>query len=1489
MSIRNRGGGFRRRQAGLLAFALAGSLLAPGVSSETAYASPPDQTPAQTTGDPVANGSLSEEDKAIEDAKASGQPVELLSARTEASDTWAQPDGSFSVKRHGTAVRVWRNGAWAPTDPSLVFTADGSVVPRTSSVSVRFSGGGSGPMLTGVKDGRSLSLTWPKPLPKPTLNGNVATYPEVLAGVDLQLKAETEGFSQLLVVKTAEAAKNPELAKLQFAMNTVGLTVTKDAGTGALEAQDPAGQTVFTSPTPLMWDSSQPTSPTMRALAAEAPADAFEPGAGAEEAQMGTTVTSDSLTITPDQQLLTGAETTYPVYIDPSWAWGEWQHWARVYKAYPNTSFYDVKEVVRVGYEAETGGSDRVSRSFFQLDTSDVAGAQVKEATFRIRNTWSWSCQPRPIELWETGDISRKTTWANQPGKIGSILSTVNDAKGWSKDCAAGNLEFNATPVVRKAAVNKDASVTLGLYASNEEDTFGWKKFDPKTATLEIKYNHPPKTPTGLGTNPRTSCTAGGVIGNSAVSLYAKTDDPDGGNLTAQFQLFRTGSSTPTVPVVDTSLPALKGRVTTLVLPADKTPSGDYTWKVRARDPDGALSAWSTTCKFSLDRTRPSQPPLITSEGGKFPNGENGWPALTGTARSEGKFLFANNGVKDVVAYYWWTDTNPEVRMTPAGVASALVTPPSYGPHLVHAYSVDKAGNRSDQATYLYYANRAEARDKPGDLTGDGFLDIWSTDINGTLLTYVGQGNRDFSSATNAGASFPDQQVTYSGDWHQDGRNDLIALEYNQNDLKKDLVLYSNNGEGSINPDSRLELKVSCPVARPSGRCKATETWNGDDHWHNAEQITTGGDINADGMADLLVKQGKHLWAYYGSRNARLDVTRPHAILVGATDWDRFTVIVAGDLNADKLPDLLLREDASGDLYRSYGKPDVDGTLNLATWGSPANRVKLTSGTHPKSLYPTLGVTGDLDGDGDGDGISDGDGIPDLWGRKSNNTLVGWPGRKTGSDYTGIGAYFTIDGVNGGRHIPAGTTLTGGQSLASTSVKLTMQADGNLVITSNTGGTLWTSGTAGNNGATARVLNNGNLAVYSADGSTQLWSTNVNPTPVAGQENVEPGLPGTGYALLQDRGNLVVHNGKGQAVWSSGTHTRHDYQGDGRSDVGLWYDFDAGTDATYTLLANSDGTFNLPMKSYAAAAGMWEAQYMKFVTGDFNGDGRGDMAALRPSSDTSMKLWTSLGKTDGGFNTPFSSWSVPAGVMHASYMTPQAGDFNGDGRDDIAVWYAYPDGTTKLLTYTANVQGGFNKPFESWTAPEGTWLRERCKFVTGDFNGDGRDDLGVFYGQGDDTVRNHTFLASVSGGFAKPTSWWYSGALDWDLAIPHAGDFNRDGRDDAILWYDNATTSDKVSTIIAESQEDNKFGSAYVSLIADPSWRVNESQMVIGDYNSDGYDDIGTMYHQPDGAVKMWTWTGKPDGKFNGAKPSNWIYTSDQWKYEWTRLFKPYN
>lgn len=962
-------------------------------------------TAAVAATDPVADGSMSAEDFALAKAKETGQPYELTSARTGSSDTWALPSGKWSVKRYGTTVRVRQGGVWVASDPTLRFGSDGKVTPNASAVSIAFSGGGTGPLLTGVRDGRTLSLTWPKPLPKPTLAENVATYPNVLPDVDLQLKAEVEGFSQLLVVKTPEAAKHPDLALLKFKLDTVGLNVTSDPTTGLLTAVNPAGQNVFTASAPMMWDSTTTgaapapqarSAASARSLAADpgtgggAPSDAFVTPSGAKDAQMATTVAGDALEIRPDQALLSSAQTKYPVYIDPSVAWGERQNWAWAYRSWPNNSYWNTKQDVRVGYESDTNG---LSRSFFQLDTSNIKGALVSKSTFRVKETWSWSCTATPVELWTTGPISSKTTWNNQPGK-GKQLATVTAAKGY-QGCSPGNLEFDATEAAKESASKGWSSVTLGLYASNEGDVFQWKRFDPKTITLETEYNHPPSKPTNLGVSPNGPCSlAAGIkpiptIGDARVSLYATVDDPDAGNLEAEFRLSKLSSFPGGSSVVATqTIPAAKGRVATWSVPDSALPDGSYTWTVRTKDQDNAYSEWSSSCGFRIDRTRPSQSPTISST--QFPDGRSGWPAGTGKARTPGTFTFSANGVTDAKEILYYTDAEPALQAVAPG-RSVTITPPGAGPHFVYAITVDKAGNRSDTATYLYYANRSQSQDGPNDLNGDGNRDIWTVDSRGSLLTYAGQGNGKFSAAAEGGISLGGAQIGTQGDWDGDGYNDLVSLRQPSGMTQKKLWTYPNNGFGSV-VNNPVELTVACPVKDPATGCDYGSDWNGDDHWRNAEQIITPGDLNGDGAPDLLVKQGKQLWAYYGSIFNTLD-SNGEPVLVGNGDWDKFTVVAPGDLNGDDVPDLWLRDDASGDVFRTLGSKGPNGLLDPTTWGGASSRVKIATGIG-KSAYPNLGSAGDVTSDK----------LADLWAVDANQQLATFNGTGTSQplDVTGI-------------------------------------------------------------------------------------------------------------------------------------------------------------------------------------------------------------------------------------------------------------------------------------------------------------------------------------------------------------------------------------------------------------------------------------------------------------------------------------------------------
>ncbi|MEV7509155.1 FG-GAP-like repeat-containing protein [Streptomyces sp. NPDC091201] len=1297
--------------------------------------------------DPVAEGSMTAADFALAKAKETGQPYELTSARTENSDTWALPTGKWSVKRHGTTVRVRRAGGWVATDPTLQFAADGKVSPKASAVSIAFSGGGTGPLLTGVRHGRTLSLTWPTALPKPTLSANVATYANVLPDVDLQLKAEVEGFSQLLVVKTAAAAKHPDLATLKFKLDTVGLNVSRDATTGLLTAVNPAGEIVFTSPTPVMWDStttagapsaaarpgaagvarSAGVASAATAATSDAPSDVFVTPSGAKNAQMPTTVMGGTLEIKPDQALLASPETKYPVYIDPSVAWGERQNWSWVYRTWENNSYWNTKEDVRVGYESQTNG---LSRSFFQLDTAAVKGAQVSKATFRIKETWSWSCVPKPVELWTVHPISPKTTWKNQPDRR-NRLDTVSAAKGRA-ECAAGNLEFNATAAAQEAASNGWSSVTVGLYASNEGDEYHWKRFDPKTVTLEIEYNNPPNTPSDPGTSPWVPCVQGGSIGNATVGLHTTVSDRDAGNLNTEFQIFKEGQSS---PALSQSVPANNGRVATWNVPDASLPNGSYSWKARTTDQEGAQSAWSQTCRFTVDRTRPTEAPKITSS--VFPDGRNGWPQGTGKARQAGDFVLSANGVQDVTWYGYYTDWDPEVKSTTVSAGASFttkLTPPSAGPHFVYAFSQDAAGNRSDTTAYPFYAARQGGADGPHDLNGDGLRDIWSNDLFGSLLSYTGQGNSKFSATVGSPEPFSRAQVATLGDWDDDGYNDMLSLEQKPGMSRKTLWVYGNqDGRGAVGDP------VEVTAERPE-----------DSRWSDADQIVAPGDLDGNGLPDILVKQGNKLWAYFSTLFGL-----PTPVLVGGADWDKYTVIAPGDLNKDGVPDLWLRENATGDILRTYGKKSLDPNqaVDLATWGTQT-RTKVGSGV-PQSGHPQVGSSGDLTGDG----------VPDLWARQADNTMVGWPGKLTADGAT-VGSFtarFEIDGVPGAR-IPSGTTLASGQEFSSGNSRLLMKADGNLVMLGKGDKQLWATGTAGNPGATARMQSDGSFVVVSADAKTTLWTSNTK-------------VPSS-YAVLHPRGVLVLYTSSGQSLWTSGSQSRPDYNGDGYTDVAAR---DANGDLWVYPGTGGTGTNTLGSR-YFVGNGFWRDYWANLYSTDLNNDGYTDIVVRTSTGD----LYLIPGATRAG-GEPFGN-RVLLGVGLDMYADLGFGDLNGDGRTDLIArgsdgnLWAYPhNGGSGTQSFGARVFLG-----------DGWWTDGWNNIRFADLNNDQKVDIVGHNGDGNLHLYPNTSKGDGSFGFGPRTflgdGWWIG---EW---TPYPTDLNSDGVPEHVGVTRNGELYDFLST-----------------------------------------------------------------------------------------------
>jgi hypothetical protein len=149
------------------------------------------------------------EESALALARRTKQPVEVTALRSETRQVFAEPDGTLVLEQHPRPVRVRKQGRWQDVDTTLTTRPDGSVAPVATAVDLSFSGGGTSPLARMARGAKALELGWQGALPTPVLDGDTATYPEVLPGVDLSVRADVDGFSHLLVVKTPEAARNP--------------------------------------------------------------------------------------------------------------------------------------------------------------------------------------------------------------------------------------------------------------------------------------------------------------------------------------------------------------------------------------------------------------------------------------------------------------------------------------------------------------------------------------------------------------------------------------------------------------------------------------------------------------------------------------------------------------------------------------------------------------------------------------------------------------------------------------------------------------------------------------------------------------------------------------------------------------------------------------------------------------------------------------------------------------------------------------------------------------------------------------------------------------------------------------------------------------------------------------------------------------------------------------------------------------------------------
>lgn len=613
-------------------------------------------------------------------AATSGQRVEVIGKRSETARTFANPDGTFTLEQSNVPVRLERDGQWVDLDPTLATSPDGRVRPRATALDMSFSGGGTDPLISMKSDGHEMKLSWPGALPSPIVADDNLVYPNVFPDVDLKISVSTSSYTEVLIVKTPEAARLPQLQQLDLTVDAPSLDVAKVAG-GAVLAKDDVGKVIFTGPPPLMWDSRG---------TAQAPTDddrTAAPLEGDKVVPIPLEVSQESLKISPAASLVNDAAVEYPLHIDPPFSSAQYGR-AMINERYPTTASWQWAGPEGVGYQEFEPWSRK--RLIYQMKIGGLGGTHITSAVFSAYETWAASCTKKEVQIWKTAAINTNVTWNSGSGANVWLkkLASVTDAVGRNECTPNGKwLEFNVLTAVAEQAAARSAYVYLGLRAANEADSLAWKRFKA-AVVLTINYNWIPVVTGMRTTNPTTGCatdkTKPARINQASPMPRVKVIDPDQQPTQAVFEFWYDGLNRPSWTGNSATLVSSDTREytpqPTLPVISDGRLAG---WRVRARDGID-FSAQSPMCWFVVDTTKPGPPEIeVTSGDGPYLVGQQVNVHIKSTAVDQNYYRYSIDSDEPM---------DPILAVSPGTFTYTVAKP---GPFVIRAWSYDRTGNQS--------------------------------------------------------------------------------------------------------------------------------------------------------------------------------------------------------------------------------------------------------------------------------------------------------------------------------------------------------------------------------------------------------------------------------------------------------------------------------------------------------------------------------------------------------------------------------------------------------------------------------------------------------------------------------------------------------------------------------------------------------------------------------------------------------------------------
>ncbi len=679
--------------------------------------------------------------------------------------------------------------------------------------------------------------------------------------------------------------------------------------------------------------------------------------------------------------------------------------------------------------------------------------------------------------------------------------------------------------------------------------------------------------------------------------------------------------------------------------------------------------------------------------------------------------------------------------------------------------------------------------------------------------------------------------VASAGDFNSDGKDDVIVgVPFaDKNGLSSGSAFIFFGGKTGTVENPNAKADVALHGLKASGQFGFS--------------VSSAGDFNGDGVNDVIVgsygnddngTDSGSAYIYLGRNNPRKRL-RPNYTFFGEKAYEHFgfSVASAGDFNGDGRDDVVIGsrlDDSNGanagsaSVFLGQRRPRWSGALmGISSFQSTRKITRKKWTVYGKNRKDQLGFSVSSAGDFNGDGLDD--------------IIVGAPNESSNGVESGS-AYLFFGGKSGSTNDPD----------AAADLVIRGEAAGNRL-----GYSVSSAGDFNGDGLGDIIVGAPFDNKYgNSSGSAFLifGDSNLTTPPylyrLSGEDR-QNGRFGHSVASAGD------YNGDGKDDLIIGA--AYDYfqaSATGKGKAFIYF----GTDPSF--LSNlPDVVLHGPLYQIGLGGhSAIEFGYSVAAAGDFNGDGLADVIVGAPHENSGGPYsGGSAFISYGRYNGPYRAALQGRGPQDEfGFSVASAGDFNGDGLSDVIIG-AYNDHQAGAA-YIFLGGSSLGVPDTTFLGQnDHDWFGYSVSSA-GDFNGDGMDD--VIIGAPHNNYRG-TFSGSTYIFFGKQTGIINTPDINADIvlrglrsgdqfgiSVSSAGNFNGDAWDDVIVgaWQDDRKNVNAGSASVY-------FGGIHPDVLADVVFLGQDSEDIFGksvssgDFNGDGKSDvlIGAPYDDNNGSA----------------------------------------